>query len=382
MIKEYKQLNELAVFGAVHPNAIDDGEKRKALKAINLIKEKRCSKIKVRTVTDGSQQRKYVSRDETISLTISLLALFATFIIDVQEGRKVQTFDISGAYLHAEIPKEEKVYMKFEGDFADIICEVKHEYRKFVTIEIDRRVLNIRVLMAIYGMIESALRWYDLFSSTLTGMGFDINPYDKCTANKILNGSQCTVGWCVDDNKVSHVDDDVIDMLVDEIEAKFGKLARNKGIKHTFLGMDIEILPDKKIIISTPQHIEEVVSDLREEIKGGVAIPAKSKHFYVNTKSCKLSEKKAELFHKLVAKLLWITQRSRTDLETGVSFLCTRVQESTEEDWTQFVRVISFLKSTRTDRRIMRADSLNSLDASYAVHTNMRVHTGGVMTLG
>ena len=48
----------------------------------------------------------------------------------------------------------------------------------------------------------------------------------------------------MDDNKVSHVDDDVIDMVVDEIEAKFGKLARNKGNKHTFLGMDIELLPD------------------------------------------------------------------------------------------------------------------------------------------
>jgi len=54
-------------------------------------------------------------------------------------------------------------------------------------------VLYVRVLKAIYGMIESALRWYELFSSTLTDMGFIINPYAKCTANEIINGSQCTV---------------------------------------------------------------------------------------------------------------------------------------------------------------------------------------------
>ena len=95
--------------------------------------------------------------------------------------------------MHAEIPKDEKVYMKFEGDFADIMCEVNREYKKFVTIERVRRVLYVRVLKSIYGMIESALRWYDLFSSTLTDMGFEINPYDKCTANKEINGSQCTV---------------------------------------------------------------------------------------------------------------------------------------------------------------------------------------------
>ena len=127
MLKEYKQLNDLSVFGAVDSDKIDMGEKKKVLRAINLIKEKRCGQIKGRTVADGSQQRKYVSRDETTSPTMSLQALFATLIIDVQEGRKVQAFDVPGAYLHAEIPKDEKIYMKFEGDF-----EVNHEYRKNV----------------------------------------------------------------------------------------------------------------------------------------------------------------------------------------------------------------------------------------------------------
>ena len=56
--------------------------------------------------------------------------------------------------------------MKFEGDFADIMCEVNRDYKKFVTIERGKRVLYVRVLKAIYGMIESALRWYELFSST------------------------------------------------------------------------------------------------------------------------------------------------------------------------------------------------------------------------
>ena len=126
----------------------------------------------------------------------------------------------------------------------------------------------------------------------------------------IIHGSQCTVCWYVDDNKVSHVDENVIDMMVDEIEANFGELSRSKGNKYTFLGMDIEILPDKKVAISTLQHIEKVISDLGEEIKGDVANPAKSKLFNVST-SCN-----AEIFHKLVAKLLWITQRSRPDLET------------------------------------------------------------------
>ena len=30
-----------------------------------------------------------------------------------------------------------------------------------------------------------------------------INPYDRCVANKMINGSQCTIVFYVDDNKIS-----------------------------------------------------------------------------------------------------------------------------------------------------------------------------------
>ena len=35
-------------------------------------------------------------------------------------------------------------------------------------------------------------------------MGFKLNPYDRCVANKEINGKQCTIIWYVDDLKISH----------------------------------------------------------------------------------------------------------------------------------------------------------------------------------
>jgi len=64
--------------------------------------------------------------------------------------------------------------------------------------------LYMRVIRAIYGCIESALAWYTLFTETLERMGFNINPYDRCIANKIINGHQCTISWHVDDCLASH----------------------------------------------------------------------------------------------------------------------------------------------------------------------------------
>ena len=42
-----------------------------------------------------------------------------------------------------------------------------------------------------------------------------MNPYGKCTENKITNGKQCTIQWCVDNNKFTHVSDNVITVVVD-----------------------------------------------------------------------------------------------------------------------------------------------------------------------
>jgi Reverse transcriptase (RNA-dependent DNA polymerase) len=85
-------------------------------------------------------------------------------------------------------------------------------------------VLYLQLKKALYGCVKSALLWYKLFSGTLQDMGFQLNPHDVCVANKTINGSQCTVVWYVDDNKISHIDSRVVTMIIKQIETKFGKM--------------------------------------------------------------------------------------------------------------------------------------------------------------
>lgn len=56
----------------------------------------------------------------------------------------------------------------------------------------------------------SGLLCYEHFSDTLKKMGFLINSYDMCIANKTVNEKQCTILWYVDNIKVSHVDESVV----------------------------------------------------------------------------------------------------------------------------------------------------------------------------
>ena len=65
-------------------------------------------------------------------------------------------------------------------------------------------MLYVQIEKALYGMLRAALLFYRKLRADLEDMGFEVKPYDPCVANRIVNGSQCTVVWHVDDLKVSH----------------------------------------------------------------------------------------------------------------------------------------------------------------------------------
>jgi len=91
-------------------------------------------------------------------------------------------------------------------------------------------------------------------------------------------------------------------------------------------------------------------------------------------------------FHSITSKLGYIMKRGRPDIETGISFLMKRVSKSDKDDWGKLRRMIGFLKGTLDDVRIIGATSITEImtfiDSSYAVHDNMRSHTGGLVSFG
>ena len=120
------------------------------------------------------------------------------------------------------------------------------DFKKHVRHENGTKMLYMVILRALYGCIQSALLWYNLYSKTLVEEGFVINPYDRCVANKVINGNQCTIAFYVDDNKVSHKDPQVITKVINLMKKHFGELKVVRGNKDSFLGMNIEITKEKR----------------------------------------------------------------------------------------------------------------------------------------
>ena len=133
-------------------------------------------------------------------------------------------------------------------------------------------------------------------------------------------------------------------------------------------------------------YIKDMLEEYPEDVKGKSKTPANEKLFRVNENSTKLDKEKAEVFHTFVAKGLFVSKRARPDIQPVIAFLCTRVKEPTVEDWYKLQRLMDYLKRTKNDCLIMSMDNTNTIkwyiDVAYAVHPDMRSHTGAIMTLG
>jgi hypothetical protein len=385
LMREFGQMEDLDVYEPVHARTLTKEQRKGALRALPLVAEKRCGTLKGRTVADGRQQRNLYDKSETASPTVSNDGLTLTIVTDAYEGRDVGTADVAGAYLKAYM--KDFVIMKFTGEMVDILCKMNPKYIEYVVLEAGVRTLYVRLIKAIYGCVQSALLWYELFSETLQKMGFALNPYDRCVANCDINGKQCTIAWYVDDTKISHVDPEVVTMIINKLEAAFGKMTVTRGSSHVFLGMNIDYNKSERTAkITMKDYLKEAIIESGLSINKTASTPASKELFEVDDASPALPKRYGDVFHSVVAKLLYVSIRARMDLLLSTSFLTTRVSRSTRQDMGKLKRLLEYINGTIDLEYTVGADDLGRMrtwvDAAYAVHADMRSHTGGVISFG
>ena len=142
-----------------------------------------------------------------------------------------------------------------------------------MTKEQGKSVIYTKLSKALYGTLQAALLfWKDMSKFLVKELGFVVSLYDWCVVNKTINGKQCTIGWHVDDLKISHVDTDVVEGIIQALDDRFGKeapLVVHRGRVQGYLGMVIDFTAKGKVSFSMPKYVEELVSEAPEEIMKG-----------------------------------------------------------------------------------------------------------------
>ncbi len=397
---EMKQLHFRNTFKPKRWSKLSKIQRQTVLESHMFLKEKRDGKIKGRTVAGGNKQRDYISKEDASSPTVATESVLLTCIVDAEEERDVAVIDIPNAFIQTRVEDEKDMaIIKIRGVLVDILVDIAPDvYKSYVTTDKKgMKQLLVQCQNALYGTMVASLLYYRKFTKSLTDIGFEMNPYDPCVANKMIDGEQMTICFHVDDCKLSHrnkkTNDRMIEWLHQEYESIFedgsGEMSVSRGKVHKYLGMTLDYTVRGQVKITMFDYIDEILTafDKAEPKGGGTKSSAASENlFRVDEDREKLQPDKAVEFHNLVAKTLYATKRARPDTCTAIAFLTTRVRAPDKDDWKKLTHLMKYLRGTRTLPLILSANGSGILkwwvDAAFAVHPNMRGHSGGGLSLG
>ena len=158
------------------------------------------------------------------------------------------------------------------------------------------------------------------------------------------------------------------------------------GRTHSYVGMDITYTEHGEATVLMQQYLDEAIDDFPEDCTATALSPAAPHLFEVDDNCKRLSEPNRRILHSITAKLLFVAKRARPDIQVPIAFLTSRVTNADEDDWKKLKRLLEYLHSTANMPLTLSIDNLSGIkswvDASYAIHKDMRSHTGGIIMMG
>jgi len=213
-----------------------------------------------------------MDQEKVFSPTVMTELTMITSIIEVRENRDVATCDIPNAFIQTEVERQDKdrhrTMMKIRGPLVEILCEIDPTYKQFVVNEYNIQMLYVHIIKALYGLMISAMLFYNKLKRDLIKNAFKLNSYDPCVANKMVHGNQLTISWHVDDLKVIHKDSKAVDEFLEWVQKTYGTIGKVKercGKIHEYLGMKLDYTQKGKVIIDMIECVESMVKSFPEK---------------------------------------------------------------------------------------------------------------------
>ena len=121
-------------------------------------------------------------------------------------------------------------------------------------------------------------------------------------------------------------------------------------------------------------------------MRGKAKTPAAKHLFNTDLKSAPIDKDHAEAFHHITMQLMYLSQHGRPNLQMAISFLSSSMSFPDKHDWKKLCWLTKYLDATIDLNLTLICDNSGVVtwwvDTSYAVHPNMKGHTGATMSMG
>lgn len=346
-------------------------------------------KTKARMVGNGATQKQHMY-DLVSSSTVALSSVFLLCNLASYYRAKLTTYDIKGAFLHAEFgEKDEVTYIRVNKEIATLWVELDPSAADFVD---ERGTLLLELDKFIYGLKQSPLKFQQHLTNVLTNLGYRQMSADKCLYVKHEGDNFSVLSTHVDDiMQVATLEKFYCELKQGLIDAYADITTSDNG--EAYLGMSIERSEKDSRMIKLSQRglIDKVLKSYpkRSGDQQKYFSPAANDLFNVHAGDNRpLSATDTSEFLSILMSLMYLARLTRPDILMGVTYLASRTHCATQNDVEHLMRIIRYLEGTKDVGIHINCESLQlycSCDASYAVHTptaDTKGHTGYVVGFG
>ena len=287
-------------------------------------------------------------------------------------------FDVEAAFLNAEL--NNKQYIEWPQGMLELGYINENDKLKWC----------IELQKAMYGNIDSPLRWMKTFAAFLiNSLGLKQSKTDPCIFYKMDKERLVLIlVLYVDDTLCAGTKKEVL-WAYKMIEAKFtieklGKLKKHLGVWWTWKK---DQQGETYLVANMPKMIEEI--DLKfQEATGKKAKIAQTPGFPgMVLKKHTGTPEKLDAYRSIVGKIMYYTTKIAPEVSNAVRELASHLTNPSEEHWKALERCVGYIISNPFDGLIFRRPrelrSISYCDSDYAKDENDRKSISGrINTVG
>jgi hypothetical protein len=337
-------------------------------------------KSKARMVMNGNLQNVEQVGDTTSPTVNPISVMTQLNIAATQTASVIGAFDVKTAFLKTPTRKDKPIYTCIPKDIVKHWITLYPKLQKYVN---KNGNIYAKLNKYLYGLQESSKEFNHFIDKHLKEMNFRTNKADKCLYMKDTEDGLITLSIHVDDMLVVAPNKSQLTKFENEISKHVELVCQYHNV--SYLGMLINRQQNGDIKVTQQGFIKDILKKCNyEHLSKPPSTPASSTLTDIDDSSPKLKDKSK--FQSLIMSLMYLARFTRPDILMPVSYLSTRSNDPTEEDYQKLLRVVRYLSGTKSVGIVFKHNIPISpkvyADASHGLHTTGHGQGGIAITLG